>query len=39
VRRAMACPMLPAPMTTWTAVFVGMLMVISLLERCAVSAG
>src|SRR3954468_4380077 len=27
VRRAMACPMLPAPMTTWTAVFVGMLMV------------
>src|SRR4051794_3844739 len=29
VRRAMACPMLPAPMTTWTAVFVGLLMVFS----------
>ena len=28
VRRAMACPMLPAPMTTWTAVFVGVLMVL-----------
>src|SRR3954453_11795637 len=27
VRRAMACPMLPAPMTTWTAVFGGVLMV------------
>src|SRR4051794_32775286 len=32
VRRATACPMLPAPMTTWTAVFVGVLMVISIRE-------
>src|SRR3954469_2374283 len=32
VRRAMACPMLPAPMTTWTAGFGGVLMVISIRE-------
>src|SRR4051794_4388443 len=29
----MACPMLPAPMTTWTAVFVKVLMVISFSSR------
>jgi hypothetical protein len=35
----MACPMLPAPMTTWTAVFVGLLIVFSFRAQCAVSAG